>query len=68
MDKKVYDMLKKSAEADKAKALLSFELLTNKAVGIGDHTTDDFYKNCEQALKLLASAEERIETLDKYFK
>ena len=53
-------MLKKSAEADKAKALLSFELLTKNAVGIGDHTTDDFYKNCEQALKLLASAEERI--------
>ena len=68
MDKKVYDMLKKSAEADKAKALLSLELLTKNAVGIGDHTTEDFYKNCEEALRLLASAEERIETLDKYFK
>ena len=61
-------MLKKSAEADKAKVLLSLELLTKNAVGIGDHTTEDFYKNCEESLRLLASAEERIETLDKYFK
>ena len=32
MDKKLYVMLKSSAEADKAKALLSLELLGNKAV------------------------------------
>ena len=56
------------SEADKAKALLSLELLNDRAVGIGDHSTEDFYKNCEEALRLLASAEERIETLDKYFK
>ena len=42
---KLVQMLKTSAEADKAKALLSLELLENKAVGIGDHSTDDFYKN-----------------------
>ena len=29
---KLYDMLNKSAQADKAKALLSLELLGNKAV------------------------------------
>jgi hypothetical protein len=49
MDKTLYDMLMKSAEADKAKALLSLELLGNKAVGIGDHSTEDFYKNAEEA-------------------
>ena len=38
----------KSAEADKAKALLSLELLVKKAVGIGDHSTEDFYKNVEE--------------------
>ena len=41
------DMLIKSAEADKAKALLSLELLGDRAVGIGDHSTEDFYKNAE---------------------
>ena len=45
MDRTLYEMLYKSAEADKAKALLSLELLGNKAIGIGDHSTEDFYKN-----------------------
>ena len=60
-------MLKKSAEADKAKALLSLELLGNKAVGIGDHSTEDFYKNAEEALTTLVDADDRLETLEKYF-
>ena len=51
MDSTLYQMLLKSAEADKAKALLSLELLGNKAAGIGDHSTEDFYKNAEEALK-----------------
>ena len=67
MDKTLYDMLMKSAEADKAKALLSLELLGKKAVGIGDHSTEDFYKNAEEALDLLTHANDRIETLSKYF-
>ena len=60
-------MLRKSAEADKAKALLSLELLDKKAVGIGDHSTEDFYKNAEEALTLLVDADDRLEALDKYF-
>jgi hypothetical protein len=67
MDKTLYDMLHKSAEADKAKALLSLELLGNKAVGIGDHSTEDFYKNAEEALALLVDADDRLSTLSKYF-
>jgi hypothetical protein len=47
---KLVKMLRTSAEADKAKALLSLELLGDKAVGIGDHSTEDFYKNAEEAL------------------
>ena len=47
---KLIDMLKKTAEADKAKALLSLDLLNNKAVGIGDHSTLDFYNNAEEVL------------------
>ena len=64
---RLVNMLRKSAEADKAKALLSLELLDKKAVGIGDHSTEDFYKNAEDALKMLVDAGDRLEALDKYF-
>jgi len=67
MDKKLYTMLKSSAEADKAKALLSLELLGNKAVGIGDHSTEDFYKNAEEALTKLVDADDRLDALEEYF-
>ena len=64
---RLVDMLRKSAEADKAKALLSLELLDKKAVGIGDHSTEDFYNNAEDALKMLVDADDRLCALDKYF-
>lgn len=60
------EMLRKSAEADKAKALLTLDLLENRAAGIGDHSTEDFYKNAEQALAMLAEADDRLEAIDKY--
>ncbi len=66
MTKELYTMLKTSAEADKAKALLSLELLGNKAVGIGDHSTEDFYKNAEQAIEMLADADDILEAIEKY--
>ena len=64
---KLVKMLRTSAQADKAKALLSLELLDNKAVGIGDHSTGDFYKNAEEALIMLVDADDRLSALDKYF-
>ena len=67
MYKQLYEMLLKSAEADKTKALLSLDLLSNKAAGIGDHSTDDYYKNAEQALQMLVDADDRIEALKIYF-
>jgi hypothetical protein len=67
MTKELYTMLKTSAEADKAKALLSLELLGNKAVGIGDHSTEDFYKNAEKALAMLVDADDRLSVLNIYF-
>ena len=67
MTKELYNMLKTSAEADKAKALLSLELLGNKAVGIGDHSTEDFYKNANEALITLVDADDKLEALEKYF-
>ena len=68
MNKELYNMLLTSAEADKAKALLSLELLGNKSVGIGDHSTGDFYKNAEEALIMLVEADDRIKALNSYFK
>jgi hypothetical protein len=67
MNKLLYEMLKSSAESDKSKALLSLELLGEKAVGIGDHSTEDFYKNAEEALVLLVDADDRLSTLEKYY-
>jgi len=67
MDKQVYNFLKASAEADKAKAEASLHLLTNHPSGIGDHSTKDYWDNCEEAIKLLASADERLEVIEKYF-
>jgi hypothetical protein len=63
---KLIDMLVKSAEADKAKALLSLELLNDRAIGIGDHSTEDFYKNAEEALNMLADADDRLEAIERY--
>ena len=60
------EMLRKSAEADKAKALLTLDLLENRAAGIGDHSTKDFYENAEEALTMLVDADDRLEAIDKY--
>ena len=59
-------MLKK-AQTDKAKAELSLELLLEKAVGIGDHSTGDFYENLDEALDMLVDATDRLEVLEKHY-
>jgi len=59
-------MLKTSAEAERAKALLTLDLLENHPAGIGDHSTGDFYKNAEEALNMLADADDRLEAIEKY--
>ena len=65
--KNLVEMLLLEAQAQKSKALLSLELLTNHAVGIGDHSTGDFYKNAEEALQMLVDADDKIGALTKYF-
>lgn len=64
----LYKMLMSQALADKSKALLSLNLLSEYPAGIGDHSTEDFYNNANESLLLLSDADERIETLEKYFK
>ena len=51
------------AIADQEKAKLSIELLTRNAVGIGDHSTEDFHKNLDEALDLLVDSRDRLDTL-----
>jgi len=67
MNPHLFKMLKTSAEADRAKAMLTLELLSNNPVGIGDHSTSDFYNNAEEALRMLADAEDRLDILKMYF-
>ena len=64
---RVFSFLKQSALADKEKSLMSLELLSEHPAGIGDHTTGDFYSNAEEALRMLADAEDRLEMLAKHF-
>jgi hypothetical protein len=60
-------MLRLEAEAQKAKALLTLELLSNHATGIGDHSTGDFYKNADEAMQMLVDADDKLEAIQKYF-
>ena len=61
------DMLFTSAHADRAKALLTLDLLENHQAGIGDHSTVDYYNNANEALSMLVDADDRIAALEKYF-
>jgi hypothetical protein len=67
MQYRVIKMLRATFEAQKEKALMTFELLTENPAGIGDHSTEDFYKNAEEAAKALAEADDVLDTLERYF-
>ena len=64
---RVIKMLKKTFEAQREKALMTFELLMEHPAGIGDHSTSDFYANAEEAAKALAESEDVLETLKRHF-
>ena len=64
---RVIKMLRKMTEAQKEKALMTLELLTENPAGIGDHSTDDFYNNAEEAIKALAEADDVLDTIERYF-
>tara|TARA_R110001606_G_scaffold9106_3_gene39726 strand:+ start:3629 stop:3856 length:228 start_codon:yes stop_codon:yes gene_type:complete len=67
MKKNLYEMLHSEAIAERSKALLSLDLLSDHAAGIGDHSTDDYWKNARQALELLVDADDRLDCLRRYF-
>ena len=62
----LFKMLEDAANSDKSKALLTLSLLSDHPAGIGDHSTEDFYKNAEAALLLLAESQDRLEAIDIY--
>jgi hypothetical protein len=64
---RIVEALKTQAIADRSKALMALDLLENQAVGIGDHTAKDFFNDAQEALQLLADAEDRLEIIEKYF-
>lgn len=67
MKQELFDMLMSQAVAERSKAILTLNLLSEHPAGIGDHSTGDFYKNAEEALSALVDADDKIETLNKYF-
>tara|TARA_Y100000593_G_scaffold95080_1_gene199281 strand:- start:9340 stop:9495 length:156 start_codon:yes stop_codon:yes gene_type:complete len=39
----------------------------NNGVGIGDHSTGDFWSNLDEALDALVDAEDRLEVIEERF-
>jgi hypothetical protein len=64
---RVISALKAQALADREKALMALDLLENQAVGIGDHTANDFLKDATESLNLLCEAEDRLDIIERYF-
>jgi len=60
-------MLMSQAIAERNKAILTLNLLSESPAGIGDHSTSDFYNNANEALTMLVDADDKISTLNKYF-
>jgi hypothetical protein len=46
---------------------MTLELLTEYAVGIGDHTANDLFKDAQIALDRLIDAEDKLEMLNKLY-
>ena len=64
---RVIEMLRLQHKANREKALLTLELLTESPAGIGDHSTEDFYNNADEAIKALAEADDVLETIQNYY-
>ena len=61
---KALTYMQKKAETDQQAAMLAFDLLLEKPVGIGDHSTSDFTSNLDEALNSLVDANDRLETIE----
>ena len=61
------EYLWRKALADQSKSRASLDILLDHPAGIGDHSTEDLHNNLEEALQSLADAEDRLETLQRYY-
>jgi hypothetical protein len=61
MKDKMLGYLETKALTDFQAAHISLDLLMNKPVGIGDHSTEDFTKNLDEALDKLVDAKDRLD-------
>ena len=59
----ILEYIKQKALLNRSKALLSLTLLYEKSVGIGDHSTEDYYKSIDEAFELFCQSEEQIQHL-----
>tara|TARA_R110001592_G_C12702298_1_gene706884 strand:+ start:116 stop:340 length:225 start_codon:yes stop_codon:yes gene_type:complete len=66
MKEQLYKLLKTKALSEKEEAKTTLTLMGNYPAGIGDHSTDDFYNNVEEALKKLVDADDKLSALEKY--
>ena len=66
-NRRLYHMLIAESNAKKNKALVTLDIMSNNPVGIGDHSTDDFYKNAMEAIRNLADAEDEMKAANDYF-
>ena len=66
-NRRLYNMLIAESISKRAKALVTLDIMSNNPVGIGDHSTDDFYKNAMEAIRNLAEADDEIRAADDYF-
>lgn len=61
----IFNALLKKAEAEKAEALAVLSTYFNHSVGIGEHP--QIVEEADKYLEKLAAAQDKIETLKKYF-
>jgi|TARA_R110000772_G_scaffold49071_6_gene112159 hypothetical protein len=67
MKKELFDMLMSQAIAERNKAILTLNILSESPAGIGDHSTTDFYNNANEALSMLVDADDKVSALNNYF-
>lgn len=64
---RLYNMLIAESISKRSKALVTLDIMSKNPVGIGDHSTDDFYKNAMEAIRNLAEADDEIKASVDYF-
>ena len=66
MEEQLYKLLKSKALSEREEAITTLKPMGEHPAGIGDHSTEDFYNNVEEALSKLVDADDKLNTLEKY--